>query len=300
MSGPITLYSSYTTRPHFFVETHQQELTELIYFVRPVGATEVLHARQYREQLKARRTEACEDASVSNIDFKQREITRFVSSCNAASGAPAVEITAARFRFNHVIGVLGSRTASRHVTGATVRTMTGFAPGFQYQFLAEHGKRKPVGALLIGIGVHRMRATYSNRTVQPTSQSVQGVERTRSGSMSATVVEVSTEMRFRMMQSNWRPFIGVEAATLLPFNYSASFETRTEPLPTSDRNFSPYETKTNAQDWDTHQYAAGAGLGIEGPRFGGRFGFLYGFPTLTVENTIPRLLDFELQLFITL
>ena len=304
VEGPMTLYSSYTNRPHFFVETYDRELTELIFFLRPVeqeGTRRIQRGTHYRQQLSARRTEVCPEASVSRLDFSRKDLTEFAASCNPNSDGSILSTASYTLRLDHVFSLRGSRTASYSANGSQSAALTGFSPGLQYQLLVEMGERNPAGAFLFGIGIQRMRGSLTPETVRQRLTATRVVRGTTFGDLTATVVDIGVEMRVRMGKADWRPFFGAEAALLFPLSYQANTGVKTEPVPTQNGDPQPIEINTGAKDWNTMQVGVGGGIGIEGPKMGGRLGLLYGFPLRRRPDAVaPPLVGLELQLFVKL
>ncbi len=293
VDGPMRLYHAYTQRPHYFVETSEAELNELVYFLRPVvgrqGAKRVDESTYYREQLRARRTQACADASVSRVDYTRKDLVAFAASCDPDFDGTTAWTESRNFRMTHVFSVRMNRTASQHPTRlrAGTGTMTGLSPGAQYQLLLEMGERNSSGGLLVGIGIQRMTASASSETV--TTQN--GRRGTTVGDLSATVLDLSTEFRIRLTDAKWRPFVGVETAFMFPLSYEASYRIALE----QDERFS---VASGARNWNTMQVGAGAGIGVEGRTVGGRLGLLYGFPVVRADREAPKQVDVELQVFL--
>lgn len=302
-TGPLTLYSSYTARPHFFIETDERGIEELIYFVRLSDQTSGRRIKRgtfYRQQLMNRRTEACSDVSVRRLDFQRSALVEFVRACNSRETSDAQSTTLSRYQIGHVFSVRASWMSSKHTDVADPGTLAGLSPGVQYQLLIESRERYARGALLLGVGIQRMRGSRSEETTRQEVSPSLTIERTTTGQLTATVVDVSVAARIRMRKARWRPFVRLEGAVLFPLTYDARLGRREEYISTDRPDLEPVRIETRAQDWTAFQLGAGVGIGVEGPRFGTSLRLLRGFGYQRNDAEAPRLLDVELQMFVRL
>lgn len=297
VNGSLKLYETNTNRQHFFVEGEEGELEELIFFVRQFengGAKRVREERFYRQQLLNYRTLACVNASTDDVDYNRADLIEFVASCNVSPDVSLAATSGPRYRFTHVLSVLGSRVASRHTRVQEPATFTGFSPGLQYQLQIEPTERYATGALLVGVGVQRISAS---RPTEIERIPLNARQVTYTGDLSATVLDLSLETRFRMREAAWRPFVSLELAGLYPLTYDANLVEKNEFI---GLDISPFENETEVQEWDGLQVGGGMGVGVEGPRFGSRLGVFYATPGVQVGKVLPALLDVELQVFMKL
>lgn len=302
-TGPLTLYSSYTERPHFFIETEERGIEELIYFVRPASQTSGRRIKRgafYQQQLMNRRTEACSDVSVRRLDFQRSALVEFVRACNPGETPDAQSIILSRYRIGHVFSVRASWMSSKHTEVADPGTLAGLSPGVQYQLLIESRERYSRGAFLLGIGIQRMRGSRSEETMRREVSPSLTIERTTTGELTATVLDVSAGAQIRMRKARWRPFVRLEGAVLFPLTYDARLGRREEYISTDRPDLQPVTIETGAQDWTALQFGAGVGIGVENPRFGTSLRLLRGFGYRTGDAEAPRLLDVELQMFVRL
>jgi len=297
VNGSLKLYETNTNRQHFFIEGEEGELEELIFFVRQFengGTKRVREGRFYRQQLLNHRTQACATAPTDDVDYNRPDLIEFVASCNLSPDVSLATTSGPRYRFNHVLSVRGSRIASRHTRVSEPGTFTGFSRGVQYQLQIEPVERYATGALLVGIGLQRMSGSRPSETERIPLNALQV---TYSGDLSATVLDVSLETRFRMRKAAWRPFVSLKAAGLYPLSYDANLVARREFI---GLDISPSVIDTGAQEWDGLQVGGGIGFGVEGPRFGSRLGVFYAAPGVQIGKVLPAMLDVELQIFMKL
>lgn len=300
VTGSLTLYSSYTTRPHYFIETDAHGIEELVYFVRPVERNGevrgVKRAEFFQQQLTNRRTEACSNASVRGVDFQRSELVDFVQSCNPGEQ----RIAFSRYRVGHVFSVQASWVSSKHTGVSDPATLSGFSPGVQYQLLVESRQRYSRGAFLLGVGLQRIWASRPEESTQREVSPSLTIRRTETGELTATVLDINAGARLRMRKADWRPFVGLEGAVLFPLTYDASLGSREEYLSATLPDAEPIRIQTGAQEWTAFQFGAGVSIGVEGPRFGTSLRFFRGFGYRTGNAEAPRLGDVQVQMFIRL
>lgn len=303
VQGPLTLYSSDTDRPHFFIEKDGWDLEELVFFRRTIqqeSGRRVQQARHFRRQLSNRRTPACADASTSGIDYQRSDFVAFVTSCNGTSVESTFSPPSSRYRFDHVLSLRASRIASRHTRVSRPGTLSGFSPGLQYQLQVESRQRYSRAAFLIGVGIQRMLGTRASDVTERPFSPRMTERKTYFGDLTATVLDVNTEVRLRMREANWRPFFSLELAALYPLSYDVRLGLETDYISTETGELTSVETRTGVEEWTSLQLGTGAGIGIEGPRLGGRLGLFYGFAYDGASAEAPGLVDAEFQIFVKL
>lgn len=291
--GPISLYSYYDTRPHYYVGEGEQ-LTELVArerVVRRGGRFSVVREETFNEQLRALQPR-CPEAHfpARGLAYEGDALAAFVAACGRGE-VEGYEAPERPFAIRHGFDI-GVSLIPQAESPWPVQNYGGFtSAAYKIEYVAEIGRRgRPQESVRVGVALRQIRHTGTKgrpQTLHTPSCSTCDYQRhvvVPEQRLRSTEVAVSVTGRFGVELGRTQPFLEGGGALSAPVHFvgdnaligdTYALEPGIGPAverPLGDR-VGAYESSESAWEAGSGIYASfigGAGVAVDRFRFGVR------------------------------